>query len=52
MTNEPTHIVVCDICHQPILADEKVFNDGNEIAHVSCVRDWFRRNFGREGLAA
>ena len=41
----------CDICNQPIQAGEKVSDDGSEIAHTTCVRDWFRRNYGREGLA-
>jgi hypothetical protein len=41
----------CDICQHRILAGEKFSDDGSEIAHTACVKDWFRRNFGREGLA-
>jgi hypothetical protein len=50
-TETPAAIVAtCDICHQPILSGEKFSDDGSEIAHTACVRDWFRRNFGRDGL--
>lgn len=41
----------CDICGQAIVAGERVQNDCDELVHTACVRDWFRRNFGREGLA-
>lgn len=42
---------VCDICHQAILADERFLDDGSEIVHVDCYRQWFSRNFGRESLS-
>lgn len=41
----------CDICHEPIRADERFVDDGSEIAHTNCVGDWFRGNFGREALS-
>lgn len=40
----------CDICNQQIAAGERFHDDGDEIAHTSCVRNWFRGNFGRESL--
>lgn len=41
----------CGICEEPIGAGERVTDDGAEVAHEACVRGWFRRNFGREGLS-
>ncbi len=48
--SEQAEKIRCDICHEQIEPDEKFSDDGGEIAHVQCVRDWFRRNFGREYL--
>jgi hypothetical protein len=42
----------CDLCHSEIRPGESFQDDGDEVAHTSCSRDWFRRNFGREGLGA
>lgn len=41
---------LCDICGDRIFADEKWSDDGTEVAHTACVEDWFRRNYGAEGL--
>lgn len=43
-------VATCDICHDHIMAGERYSDDGSEIAHTACVRDWFHRNFGRESL--
>lgn len=42
----------CDICDEEIQPGEKFYGD-DEIGceHKSCADDWFRRNFGREGLS-
>lgn len=40
----------CDICHQPILAGERVTRDEAETAHTACVAQWFRAQWGREDL--
>jgi hypothetical protein len=50
-TRRETPDQACDICSMPILAGERWSDDGSEIAHTACMRDWFRRNFGRESLA-
>jgi hypothetical protein len=41
---------VCDICDEPIRADEPFTDDGSEIAHKACVGQWFRSQWGRETL--
>ena len=41
---------LCDICHQPLCADEWANRDGGETVHMLCVKQWFRGNFGREDL--
>lgn len=50
-TDTPATERRCDICDEKITADERFHDDGHEIAHVDCVRNWFRRNYGRETLA-
>jgi hypothetical protein len=42
---------VCDLCGDEFEAGDVVVDDGAEVAHKSCVAQWFRGNFGREGLA-
>ena len=45
-------MAVCDMCHQPILAEEAHTEDPHgETTHDACVKDWFRRNYGKEDLA-
>jgi len=42
----------CDHCGMGIVKGERVAvsNNGLTVEHTACVRDWFRRNYGREGL--
>jgi hypothetical protein len=42
--------IACDICNQPITPDEKFHDGDGEIVHTVCASQWFRGNFGREGL--
>lgn len=41
----------CEICGQPILEGERYTEDGPSVEHTECAADWWRRNFGAEGLA-
>lgn len=41
----------CDLCGDRLLPGERVSDDGCEVAHAACVAQWFRSNFGREGLS-
>jgi hypothetical protein len=50
-TTQPLPEYPCDICGMHIQAGEKFTHDPKgETTHNDCARDWFRRNFGREGL--
>jgi hypothetical protein len=51
MNGQHNHAATCDICHQPILAGEKIHDGEDEIVHVACIRNWFRSNWGRERLS-
>lgn len=42
----------CDVCGERIEPGERYTSDPKgETTHDDCARDWFRRNFGREGLS-
>lgn len=44
---------VCDICGHDIIDGEpfRPADDAGPAEHTACTADWFRRNFGREGLS-
>jgi hypothetical protein len=44
----------CDICHQDVVAGERVTvtDGGLTVEHTACTAYWFRSNFGRETLHA
>lgn len=43
----------CDICDMEVVEGERftVSDGGLTVEHTACTADWFRRNYGREGLA-
>lgn len=43
----------CDICGMAVVEGElySVSDGGLTVEHKACVADWFRRNYGREGIA-
>lgn len=45
--------LVCDICGHEIVPGEAFTPDSaaGPAEHTACTADWFRRNFGREGLS-
>ncbi len=52
MNSTATVIDICDICEQEIVEGESFApaDDSGPAEHTACTADWFRRNFGREGL--
>lgn len=43
----------CDICNEKVIEGERYATDtsGLTVEHVDCAKNWFRSNFGREGLS-
>ena len=49
--NIPEHS--CDLCGERVVPGEHftVSDGGLTVEHDACADDWFRRNYGREGVA-